>query len=122
MKSDIEPITDYVIQALFPLGNENNRNRGIQLHMSGSAMHGSLNYTKCVSRLDENLNTFSFKMNVTPSMKTKVKKTSIDPIGDKLCEHYTVFVAFDLITKQLLLHPCTVCECYDGRHVCSHIL
>ena len=63
-------------------------------------MHASLNYAKCTSRLDKNLSTLLFKMNITLSMKTKVASTSINAIGEKLHECYTVFAAFDLIAKK----------------------
>ena len=26
------------------------------------------------------------------------------------------------MSKETLTHPCTTCGCYDGRHVCSHLL
>ena len=41
-------------------------------------------------------------------------------IDDKLDDHYTVFLGFDLNSKNMLFYPYSICGCYDGRHACSH--
>ena len=120
LKQSVCPITDDIINHMFPRGNENNRKRAMLLIESGAIQYLSIKYKKCKSRLDSNLNVIQFQINVTPSMKTKVKNETMNGGKDELDGFYTVFVSFDLSTKELLYYPYSICGCYDGRHVCSH--
>ena len=54
---------------------------------------------RCKSRLDENIEILQFKIDTTPSMKSKVKNESVQSSDDQLDDHYTVFISFDIRTK-----------------------
>ena len=104
-----------------PHGNENNRNRADILLRSGLVLHSSAKCIKCKCRIEEDRNMLMIKINIEPSMKTKVVNSSIK-IEDKNYEHHTAFLSFDALNKKLLSYPCSMCGCYDGRHYCSHLL
>ena len=84
--------------------------------------HVSSQHITCTSRLNPDKITLLFKINVSPSMKTKTKNVTEHMVKDELDECYTTFLAFDAINKDLLQHPCSVCGCCDGTHFCSHSL
>ena len=54
-------------------------------------------------------------------MKTKVTNEAAENDSAAEDEFYTVHLAFNALTKNLLPYPYSICGCYDGRHCCSHI-
>ena len=120
MKQSACPISNDIIHSIFPRGNKKNRNRALLLIKSDPMQHLSIKHIKCASRLNNNLTILQFKMNVTPSMKMKVKNTAKGDGTDQLDEFCTAFASFDLRAKKLLHYPYSACGYYDGRHVCSH--
>ena len=120
MKRNLCPITDDLISSIYPVGNENNRKRAMQLLKSGAMQYSTMQHINCCSRLDNNLTMILLKIEVTPSMKSKVKNSTSNN-QDQLEDHCTVHLAFNADAKNMLHYPCTICGCYDGRHICSHI-
>ena len=66
-------VTNDLIRSIYPYENENNRNRAMQLVKSGSMQFSTLKFTGIGSSIDNNLKITLLKMNIAPSMKTKVK-------------------------------------------------
>ena len=60
-------------------------------------------------------------MNIMPSMKTEVKNEARKSDSDEFDEHYTICLTFESLSKKLLCYPCSMCGCYDGRHVYSRM-
>ena len=114
-------MTNDIIDDIYRRENENSRNRSCQLVKSCSMQCSTLQHVKTSSRLDNNLDMLFLKVNVTPSMKRKVKNESKRSEPDELNEYYTVHLAFDLLSKDVLSYPYSLCGCYDGRHFCSHV-
>ena len=57
-------------------------------------------HKRCNSRLDENIESMQLKIDVTPSVKSKVKNESVQSSDDQLDDHYTIFTSFDICTKK----------------------
>ena len=91
-----------IIKSFYPKGNEKNRKRAFQLLKSDFMQYMSLQHITCTSRLNPNKIILLFKINVSPSMKTKTKNVTEHMDKDELDEHYTTFLAFDAINKDLL--------------------
>ena len=104
-------MTDDAIDDVYPRGNENNRHRACQLVKSGSVQHSTLHHVKTTSKLENNLYMLLLKVNVTPSMKSKVKNESKLSKTDELDECCTVHLAFDLLSKDVLPCPCSLSGC-----------
>ena len=68
----------------------------------------------------DNLKTLLLRIDTASSMKTKVSNESVKPSKDDMEDHHTIFLAFDDSTKNILFYPCSMCRCYDVRHVCNH--
>ena len=121
LKHSMCKISDELFKSIFPRGNENNRNRASKLLKSGAILYSTIQYKYCNSRLDSNLEIILFRVDCTPSLKTKVKNESNKKSNEEMDDCYAIFLAFDVKTKKLLFYPYSTCGCYDGRHVCSHI-
>ena len=74
IKNGVCKINGSTIKSLHPKGNEHNKKRAFQLLKSGSMQHMSLQHITCNSRLNPDEIILLFKINVSPSMKTKTKK------------------------------------------------
>ena len=109
-------VSDNLIESLCPLKNENNRNRAEQLIMSGSILYPSKRHVMVKSRIDDDKDMLMIKINVIPSIKTKVFDSTLEK-EDKTSEHHTSCLSFDALSS-----PHYSCGCYDGRHFFSHFL
>ena len=121
-KSATCTITNSIINSIHPKGNESNRKKRVMLLIkSGSIVHSSINYITFSSILDPTLKMIQFKCNVIPSMKSKVINSIDWNENSSLEDHYTVYLSFDLLTKEILSYAHSICGCYDGRHKFSHM-
>ena len=96
MKQSMCTISNNLISSACPRGNENNRHRASQLLKSGAMQLQSVQCKHCKSRLDHNLQILLFKIDVVPSMKSKVYNESIEREEDKLHDCYAVYLALDI--------------------------
>ena len=119
LKQSTWKISDELFKSIFPRENENNRNRASKLLKSGAILHSTTQYKYCKSRLDSTLEIILFRVDCTPSVKTKVKNES--NVTSKEEDYYTIFLAFNANTLEILFYPYSICGCYDGRHACSHV-
>ena len=81
-------MSDDLIESLHPLKNENNRKRAEQLLVSGSVMHPSARYNVVKSHVEDNKDIRMIKVNVMPSMKTRVVNSTLDE-DNKMSERCT---------------------------------
>jgi hypothetical protein len=114
-------IGDSSILRFYPEGNENNRNRALELLNGGNLLlPNSLVMQRCRSTKEENMEVFLFKSICVPSMKTSVISANED--NSKEVDGYRVFIAFHAESGDVLGYPYSCCGCYDGRTFCSHLL
>ena len=78
MKQSVGTMTDLLISTTCLSGNENNKHRASQLINSGAMRIEHLQHKRCKSRIDENLGNLKFKIDFTPSMKSKVRNESVN--------------------------------------------
>lgn len=52
-----------------------------------------------------------FKIDVAPSMKSKVHIESMKDEEENMHDHYTVFLALDIERKKILFYPYSICGC-----------
>lgn len=116
----VQAIAGKTIARFYPRKNEHNRERAMLLLKGGNIDVRSIEFMECVSRLDSHRRVIVFRMRCVPSMKTKVKSANREMTKDEV--GYTLYLAFDLRTTRLLAYPYSVCGCYDGRGLCSHLL
>ena len=102
-KKAIRTMTDDIIDEICLHGNENNRHRACQLVKSGSVQHSTLQCTKVLSRLDNNLDMLLLKVSATLSMKSKVVNEIKRSESDQLDECCAVRLAFDLLSKDFFI-------------------
>ena len=105
---------------MFPRGNKNNRNRASRLLNSGDMQYSIIQHEYCKSRLKNNLETLSFRIDAAPSVKGKARNETVRCLKEEIEDHHTVFLAFNLNMEEILFYPYYACGCYNGRHVCSH--
>ena len=99
MKQSVGTITDLLIATTYPHGNDNNTHRTSQLIKSGAMRIETMQYKRCKSRLDENLEILQFKIDVAPSMKSKVRNESVNSSEHQLDDRHTLFLYFDIHAK-----------------------
>ena len=109
MKSKICAMSNELLRSHYPSGKENIRLRAHELLTSGSVIYSTVKFLSCSSRIDNTLKILLFKVNITPSMKSKLINMSISLDNNKLFDHYTVYLAFDAINKNVLPYLYTLC-------------
>jgi len=89
---------------------------------SGAIQYSLIQHVKYILRIQHERELVVFKVKVTLSIKSKVSNESDYNANGALSEYYTVYATFDVITKNFSYYLYSICGCYDGYHVCSHLL
>ena len=99
MKQQMSKIYYSAIKQCCPLGNENDRNRALQLLKSGSLMIKLLQHINCKPHTDYHLSVFILKTSIVSSVKTKALNSTVDSDAEKLHKHQTACLSFDFIDE-----------------------
>lgn len=117
-------IDDEIPKKRYPLQNEANLERVFKLLAGAFVRFEFMRLRKmCVNNTNNVVHVLSSM--VVPSVKSSVKNAIGDDL-DKQMEGYTCYIAFGKVsgetTLKYLPYPFSCCGCYDGRHICSHLL